>query len=117
MIVNLIADQIGEIPFLHEDRGFYKLCNLQEHARSILEPFTLQLLGHAGLEFLNNVMLELKFKPKNEEDSTDEERRQADECKKIGDDKELTGEDYLKKLFVNKFEQTKKVIGRQTEEI
>ena len=49
-------------------------------------------------------MLELKFKPKDEPDSSDEEKRQADECKKIGDDTELTSEEYLKKLFVTKFD-------------
>ena len=112
MIVNLIADQVSELPFLHENKGYYKLGNLQPHARSLLEPFTLQLLGHAGLEFLNNVMLELKFKPKDEPDSSDEEKRQADECKKFGDDKELSAEEYLKKLFVTKALQTKKVIAR-----
>ena len=95
MVVNLIADQVGEIPFLHENRGFYKLANLQDHARSILEPFTLQLLGQAGLEFLNNIMLELKFKPKDDPDSSDEEKRQADQCKSIGEEKELTSQDGL----------------------
>lgn len=49
-------------------------------------------------------MLELKFKPKDDPDSSDEEKRQVDECKKMGEDKELTNEDYLKKLFVKKHE-------------
>lgn len=66
---------------------------------------------------MNNVMLELKFKPKDDPDSSDEEKRQADQCKSIGEDKELTSEAYLKKLFVEKNEQTKKVIQRQKEEI
>ena len=65
-----------------------------------MQPFTLQLLGAAGLEFLNNVMLELKFKPKDEPDSSDEEKRQVDFSKKLADNKELTSEDYLRKLFI-----------------
>ena len=58
---------------MHENRVYYKLGNLQEHARTILEPFALQLIGYAGLDFMNDVMLELKFKPKGEPDSSEEE--------------------------------------------
>ena len=42
-------------------------------------------------------MLELKFKPKNESDSSDEEKRQVDVCKKAGEDKELHDKEYLVK--------------------
>jgi len=45
-------------------------------------------------------MLELKFKPKDEPDSSDEEKRQVDFSKKLAYNKELTSEDYLKKLFM-----------------
>ena len=64
---------------------------------------------------MNNAMLELKFKPKGEPDSSEEEQRQVTQSKKIGEEQITSGE-YLKKLFVEKHEQTKKVIGRQSEE-
>ena len=39
----------------------------------ILGPFAVQLLGQAGLEFFNNAVLELKWKPKHDATSSDEE--------------------------------------------
>ena len=67
MMVNLVAPDIGNIPVYYgPNGGFIKLWQLSEKAREILEPFALQLLAQAGLEFFNKVILELKWKPKED---------------------------------------------------
>ena len=74
MVVNLVADEIGNISVLYgPNAGFVRLQQLSEKAREVLEPFALQLIGQAGLDFFNNVILELKWKPKDDITSSDEE--------------------------------------------
>ena len=46
---------------------------MNEKGREILEPFVIQLLGHAGLDFFNNCVFELKWKPKTDATSSEEE--------------------------------------------
>ena len=48
---------------------------MSESARDIIEPFLVQLLAQAGLEFFNRVVFELKWKPKNEESSSEDEKK------------------------------------------
>ena len=74
MMVNMVAPDIGNIPILYGPRGsFIKLWQLSESAREILDAFAIQLLQQAGLEFFNNAILELKWKPKTDLTSSDEE--------------------------------------------
>ena len=74
MIVNLVTPDIGNISVLYgPNGGFIRLKQLSDQARVMLVPFALQLLGQAGLDFFNKVILELKWKPKDDLTSSDEE--------------------------------------------
>ena len=67
MMVNMIAPEIGQIPILYGPHGkFLRLEHLNERAKEILEPFAVQLVAQGGLEFFNSVVLELKWKPKDD---------------------------------------------------
>ena len=74
-----------------------------------MEPFAIQLLLQGGLEFFNNAILELKWKPKDDPESSDEEPPKKDEGKPTDEelatlksivDGELPPPEWLKKLFV-----------------
>jgi len=109
MMVNMVAPDIGNIPILYGPRGgFVKLLHLSESAREILDAFSIQLLSQGGLEFFNNAILELKWKPKTDASSSDEEPPKK-QPEKLTEEElallrsvvsgELSGIDWLKKIF------------------
>ena len=82
MVVNLITPDIGQIPILYGPLGnFIRLSQLSETAIEIIEPLMLQVLLQAGLEFFNRIVFELKWKPKDDASSSEEEppQRPSDE--------------------------------------
>jgi hypothetical protein len=48
--------------------------NLTEHGRDVIYPIFQQLIKEAGLEFMQNVVCEIKYKPEGEMDSDEEEK-------------------------------------------
>ena len=111
MMVNMVAPQIGDaLPVLYGPNGrFIKMAQLSEKGREILEPFAIQLLGHAGLDFFNNCVFELKWKPKTDDTSSDEEPAKKPErptpeevttLRSIVIDFSLTERQWFVKLFI-----------------
>jgi hypothetical protein len=47
--------------------------NLTPHGQNVIFPIFRELIKEAGLEFMQNVICEIKYKPPNELDSDEEE--------------------------------------------
>ena len=123
MMVNMVAPDIGNIPILYGPRGdFIRLLQLSEGARKILEPMCVQLLREGGLEFFNNAVFELKWKPKSDKTSSDEEPPKKDDKPTNEEiatlrsivESEMAPREWLAKLLIENRESLVKWIAAQT---
>ena len=79
MIVENVGPEIKRFPIYHgPSGGFIRFEQLGGNAIEILEPFLIQCLAHAGLEYFQNCVFELKWKPATDSDSTEEEEKKPD---------------------------------------
>lgn len=83
VFLNLFKHELNEVRFLYEDKTWYPIKALNDQGRERIVEFVCQLIRETSLHFMNNIVLEIKYKPKDEPDSSsDEDDKKKEEEKK-----------------------------------
>ena len=68
MMVELLENDLTQFPFLYENKKFLPIEDLQEGGKKHVVPIVRQLLLHLGIERFQDLVLELKWEKKKEEE-------------------------------------------------
>lgn len=66
MMASILAEDIGQFPFLYENTRMLQIESLQKGGQDHVKPIVLQLIQHLGMEKMQNLLFELKFEKKKE---------------------------------------------------
>lgn len=77
LMADILGPDMGQFPFLYENRSFIPISNLQPEGQKHVLPLVKQMMLHIGIERFQDLILELKFQKKKPEEEKKEESQEA----------------------------------------